>query len=90
MTTSRIITAEQVAILLNCAESTFRAKRLDLERQHNFPPKMPGCNGWSKPAISRWIETNGETYLPKSPNEAAVLKQAADALSREYAGGSAQ
>lgn len=82
----RVISAGDVAILLNCSEATFRAKRALLERDHNFPAKMPGCNGWSEPAVCRWIETNGETYLPEMKDDREVLARAADALGDEYAG----
>lgn len=61
---ARCITAEEVAERLQISERTFRKKRRQLEAQHNFPPKMPGCNGWSEPAVTRWIETNGTAYLP--------------------------
>lgn len=56
--------AAEVAAMLGCAEATFREKRLRLERDHGFPPRLPGCNRWSLPAVRRWISTNGGTYLP--------------------------
>ena len=72
-------TAAEVAALLSCAESTFREKRQRLERDHGFPPRLPGCNGWSLPAVRRWIATNGATYLPSDhPREYASIEIATD------------
>lgn len=58
-----VLTAGQVAFLLRCSEDTFRNKRRRLEAA-GFPRKLPGCARWSRAAVLRWIETNGETYLP--------------------------
>lgn len=95
--TPLVITAAEVAGLLHCGEATFRAKRRDLERDHGFPPKLPGCNGWSKPAVRRWIETNGGSFLPAGDaghqtisgdaGGQTVIGEAAEALAQEYAGG---
>lgn len=60
-----VIKAVAVARLLGYkSENTFRNKRLLLEEEGGFPRKLPGINGWSRPAVERWIETNGGTYLP--------------------------
>lgn len=56
------IDAREVAGLLGIAETTFRNKRARLEIEDHFPPKLPGGNRWSRPAVVRWIETNGESY----------------------------
>lgn len=85
MVSAQAVSASQVADMLNCSEATFRAKRRELEVDHNFPPKLPGCNGWSLPAVSRWIETNGETYLPPQPDDTAALAEAAAGIERDYA-----
>ncbi|WP_067216639.1 helix-turn-helix transcriptional regulator [Stappia indica] len=57
-------TAAEVAALLGIAEGTFREKRARLTAEHGFPPRLPGCNAWSLPAVRRWIATNGGTYMP--------------------------
>lgn len=93
MTPARTIKALEVAQLLGCTETTFRSKRRKLEAEHGFPPKLPGCNGWSLPAVERWIATNGNTYLPGSPEDVAVgtdphfieiISDAADRLASEF------
>ncbi|WP_029061732.1 hypothetical protein [Labrenzia sp. DG1229] len=87
---ARCITAEEVAERLQLAERTFRNKRRHLEEHHNFPPKMPGCNGWSEPAVTRWIETNGNGYLP-APDpvygttvDRRLIEDAAGNLAKEF------
>lgn len=59
-----VLTAVQVAELLGwqSADSFYRHRKA-LEA-HGFPRKLPGINGWSRPAILRWVRTNGETHLP--------------------------
>lgn len=54
-----VISAAEVAGLLGrrCVES-FYNNRKKLEAA-GFPPKLPGINGWSRAAITRWIEANG-------------------------------
>lgn len=56
-----VISAVEVAALLGfrCRESFSRTRRETLEAA-GFPKKLPGLNGWSKPAILRWLESNGE------------------------------
>lgn len=55
-----VISAAEVAGLLGyrCRES-FSKHRTELEAV-GFPSKLPGINGWSKPAIVNWLERNGE------------------------------
>lgn len=57
----QVISSVEVAALLGyrCRESFSRARRETLEAA-GFPKKLPGLNGWSKPAIMRWLENNGE------------------------------
>lgn len=58
----QVISAVEVAAMLGfrCRESFSRSRREALEAA-GFPRKLPGLNGWSRPAIMRWIENNGET-----------------------------
>lgn len=87
---ARTITAKEVAERLNCTESRFRSKRRKLELDHGFPPKLPGCNAWSEPAVSRWIETNGNSYLPIDAGaehtgaHIRIIKDAAEGLANEF------
>lgn len=77
-----VIAAVDVAGLLGLrAVETFYNKRQTLE-ERGFPKKLPGINGWSRPAILRWIETNGETYLPEIP---APDLAGVERLERRYA-----
>lgn len=57
----QVISAVEVAALLGyrCRESFSRDRREALENA-GFPKKLPGLNGWSKPAIMRWLENNGD------------------------------
>lgn len=66
----QVISAVEVARLLNyrCRES-FQNKRQALEAQ-GFPTKLPGLNGWSKPAIMRWLESNGQAGAGEAPARA--------------------
>ncbi|NUR12326.1 MAG: hypothetical protein HOQ20_10865 [Bradyrhizobium sp.] len=60
MTNALVISSTEVAELLRyrCRES-FSRKRRALEAI-GFPKKLPGLNGWSRPAIERWLENNGQ------------------------------
>lgn len=71
-----VIRAATVAALLNCSEGAFRNKRRNLERD-GFPPKLPGCNGWSRAAVMRWIDTNAGRDLPEPAPDAAPSRLAA-------------
>lgn len=62
----QVLTAEEVGQVIGCSAATFLNKRRQLE-EHGFPPKLPGCNGWSRPAVMRWISTNGASYQPGKP-----------------------
>ena len=80
---TKSINAKAVAEKLGLAEATFRGKRRRLEDEFGFPPKLPGCNAWSEPAVDRWITTNGETYLPGTREE-HVIADAANRLATEF------
>lgn len=61
---SLVIKAKAVAEMLGwTTENSFRAHRAELEK-NGFPAKLPGIDGWSRPAVERWIATNGATHLP--------------------------
>lgn len=60
------LNAAGVAELLGIGEDYFRSIRKKLE-DNGFPRKLPGLSKWSKPAVRRWIRTNGETFLPAEP-----------------------
>jgi len=70
-------TIDQLAVLFQRSASTLRGYLDDLETQHGFPPKLP-CfdNLWSKPAVDRWIEGNGQAaavHVPLvAPNGTAI------------------
>jgi hypothetical protein len=68
-------TIDQLAVLFQRSASTLRGYLDDLEGQHGFPPKLP-CfdNLWSKPAVDRWIEGNGQPEAqPMGQHAAHVL-----------------
>lgn len=75
------ITAGQVAHLVGVSEEGFRKKRLELEA-FGFPPKLPGLNKWSRAAVTRWVETNGQSFAPATIEEG--LRAEADALEAQY------
>lgn len=59
-----VVSATEVAELLGWRSAdSFHRNRAALE-EHGFPRKLPGINGWSRPAITRWLTTNGATHLP--------------------------
>ncbi|TYC65638.1 hypothetical protein FMN63_24970 [Stappia sp. BW2] len=90
---AKAIPAAEVAKKLSCNETTFRNKRRKLEVEHGFPPKLPGFNAWSEPAVDRWITTNGHTYLPGLPGSQdragtlQIVTDAAESLAREFGHG---
>lgn len=65
------------------SERTFDNKRATLERDHGFPTKLPGLKRWSRSAVNRWIDTNGETYMP-DPTATDGVGNATVALERRY------
>ena len=80
-----VVSAEEVAEMLHWSSAaTFYTKRPMLEAK-GFPPKLPGINGWSRAAVLRWIETNGQTYLPAMPEIAGGIGEGAIELERRYA-----
>jgi hypothetical protein len=71
-----VISAVEVAALLGfrCRESFSRQRRETLEAA-GFPKKLPGLNGWSKPAILRWLESNGATGNDDKPTGPTPLER---------------
>lgn len=59
---SMVCTAGQVAQLLGMSERSFDRKRGELAKA-GFPGKLPGTNGWSRPAVVAWIRSNGQTTV---------------------------
>ncbi len=60
---SMVCTAGQVAQLLGMSARTFDRQRPELAKA-GFPGKLPGTNGWSRPAIVAWISSNGQSTAP--------------------------
>lgn len=55
----------------------------ELQNSHGFPRRLPALrNVWSKPAVDRWFEMNGEAAKP-SPGMVAATA-AADVLQQRY------
>lgn len=77
-----VLDADGVAALLSVSQSVFYARRPALEAA-GFPQQLPGLARWSRACVLRWIETNGETYLP-GPVEPR-LEMVPTPLEREYA-----
>lgn len=78
-----VINSATVARLLGRKEATFFGIRRELEEQHGFPPNLPGLKGWSYACVMRWIETNGQTFLPADPEPAPPPRE--NRLERRYA-----
>ncbi|TPM06789.1 MULTISPECIES: hypothetical protein [unclassified Mesorhizobium] len=81
-----VLSADEVARLLRwtCVES-FRNNRRKLENA-GFPKKLPGCPGWSRAAVMRWIETNGGLDAPAEEQPGNVVRLAkATPLERRFA-----
>jgi len=77
-------TIDQLAVLFQRSSATMRGYIEQLQKEHRFPTKLP-CfdNLWSKPAVDRWFETNGETdFAP--PVGSANLDRARAALNSKY------
>jgi predicted DNA-binding transcriptional regulator AlpA len=55
---SMVCTAGQVAQLLGMSARSFDRQRAALIAA-GFPSKLPGTNGWSRPAVVAWITSNG-------------------------------
>lgn len=76
-----VVDAAELAWMLGLgAVETFYNKRRALEAA-GFPPRLPGLTKWSRPAVLRWIETNGESHLPAEPEAA----EPGNGLERRYA-----
>lgn len=76
----QVIRASDVARLLGWRSVESFYNNRDKLLAAGFPEKLEAVNGWSRPAIMRWLETNGETYAPPEPEAAAIR-----ALERRYA-----
>lgn len=59
---SMVCTAGQVAQLLGISARSFDRRRAELTAA-GFPGKLPGTNGWSRPAVVAWISSNGQTTV---------------------------
>lgn len=79
-----VITAGTVAMLLNRTENWFFERRDVLEKHHGFPPKLPGLAGWSYACVMRWIETNGQTFLPSGADAAVEPGGKVTPLTRRF------
>lgn len=53
----------EIAALLGLSEGHFHKLKTE-GRLTNFPEKLPGMACYSRPAVLRWIATNGRTSLP--------------------------
>lgn len=52
-------TFDQLAVLFQRSAATLRGHIDTLEREHNFPARLPCLdNLWSKPAVDRWFDNN--------------------------------
>lgn len=74
-----VIKADEVAAILGYRgrDGFSRERRLRLEAA-GFPRKVPGLNGWSRPAIERWLEANGDPEkiaLPEAANRPTRLER---------------
>ncbi len=77
-------TIDQLAVLFQRSSATMRGYIEQLQKEHRFPTKLP-CfdNLWSRPAVDRWFETNGETNLVP-PAGSPHLDKAIAALNGKY------
>lgn len=65
-----VIKADEVAAILGYrGRDGFSNRRRALEAA-GFPRKVPGLNGWSRPAIERWLEANGDLERIAPPEAA--------------------
>ena len=62
-----VLTAKEIAPLLGWRSvESFYNNRAKLEAG-GFPPKLPGVNSWSRAAVLRWIDSNGDQAPPPAP-----------------------
>lgn len=78
-----VLETGEVAVLLRYGSSNAFLNNLKKLQQRGFPGRLPGMRSWSRAAVLRWIETNGETYLPA--DLAADDAAAGNPLERRYA-----
>lgn len=79
------VNAAAVARLLGYAAAEYFYRRRPALERLGFPPKLPGVNAWSSAAVLRWIETNGETYLPAAPPAPSETAGRITRLERRFA-----
>lgn len=74
----RLLTAHQVAEVLNLGRRSFLARRRALEAQHGFPPRVAGLpDRWSAAAIDAWIAAqSGATLATPATAEATLIARA--------------
>ncbi len=81
---SQVVNAQQVAALLGFRSVTsFSTRRRRELEAGGFPAKLPGLNGWSVPAIMRWLEANGRAAAPVGANDQEPAGRSA--LERRFA-----
>lgn len=74
----RLITATQVADLLNLGRRAFLARRRWLEAEHDFPPPVRGLpDRWDPTAIEAWLAGQRDaTAAPPETTEAILIARA--------------
>ena len=58
---------EEVAHALGMRSVASFYKRRPLLEKSSFPAKLPGLNAWSRAAVERWIDGNGEPQAVEPP-----------------------
>ncbi|MGZ5905142.1 MAG: hypothetical protein ACXWKQ_07325 [Reyranella sp.] len=79
-----VLTAGQVAQLLGLSEPMFRKKAAGLQAL-GFPGRLPGLAKWSRPAVVRWISSNGATTQQSGPPLDETLAIEVSELEKDYA-----
>lgn len=79
------MTMDELADTLRLHPTTLRGKLGKLVSDHGFPPRLPGCSVFSTPAVLRWIQTNGNTYLSEAGDD--PVETARDDIETRYGGG---
>jgi hypothetical protein len=72
-------TIDQLAVLFQRSSATMRGYIDRLMDEHAFPARLP-CfeNLWSKAAVDRWLEANGQPQLPEAAGDGPA------SLARKY------
>ena len=67
---------EELAGWLHVTPEALYNKLPKLEREHGFPPKLPGSNGlWSRAVVLAWIDGMLVTSAPPSAPALPTLEQ---------------